>query len=126
MALESDLYTRLSGYAGLIALTSTRIYPLQAPEDVASPYCVYMTVSRARQYSHDGYGNLDRCRVQVSCYGTTYASAHAVAAQVTAAMEAWPASNTKVQSCLHDGEQDFFEEETETYHVPIDFIVWYG
>lgn len=124
MSIETDLYTQLSTHAGLTALVSTKIYPVLAPQKVDLPYCVYLKVSNVRQYSHQGFSNLERVRLQISCFAKTYSTAKDVAAQVIAAMEAWSASS--VQAVIPDGEEDLYEEDTETYHIPLDFIVWYG
>lgn len=132
MSMETDLKTQLFGHAGLTALVGTRIRPVLAPGKLEAPYCVYMVVSQVRQYSHDGYGNLDRYRAQISCFtqdkdgSSGYGQAAAVAAQVIAAMEAWPAANVRVQACFLEDRGDLYEEETGYYHIPLDFIVWYG
>jgi hypothetical protein len=132
VSIETDLHSHLAAYAGLTALVGTRIYPLKAKSDAATPYCVHQIISDVRQYSHSGFSGLSRYRVQVSCYGedteaaSGYATVKAVAAQVVAAMEAWHTSNAKVQSCLCEDGPDDYNEATEACHIPLDFIVWYG
>lgn len=126
MSLQSDLYTRLSSYSGLTALVGTRIYPVAASQTSTMPYCVYQVISRERQYSHQGFSNLERYRVQISCVAADPDVVRDVVTQVIAAMEGWPAANSMVQSCLHDGDFDDFDEDVKVYHVPVDFLIWYG
>jgi hypothetical protein len=118
--MEQALYTRLSTYAGLVALVSTRIYPLVAPQNATKPYITYSRISTQREYSYSGYSNLQRVRFQISCYAETYAAAKAIAIQVMAAVEAW----TAVQAAFVENQTDLFEKETKLYHVPVDIFVW--
>lgn len=119
--IESALYTRLTTYAPLTALISTRTYPVVAPQGTTLPYCVYRKVSPGRRYTMDGYAGIQRPRMQVSCYGATYGQAKGVAAQLIAAVESWAG----VESAWVENEVDFYDKDTNTYHVPVDFFAWY-
>jgi hypothetical protein len=125
VSIESDLYSYLSTYAGLIPLVGDRIYPLVAPQSVQAPYCTYQKISSGRQYSHSGFSNLSRPRMQVSCFAPTYLQAKAVAIQVIAAIEAWPGSGS-VQAAFTENEQDLYDPDTKLYYIPVDFFVYYG
>ena len=126
--IEEDLYSHLSTYAGLTALVGDRVYPVAAPQGIKPPFCVFLKVSNQRQYSHQGFSNLEQARLQVSCYADDPLEAKQVAAQVTAAMEAWPGVNVKAQAVFQDDETDLHDEYQSTglYHVSVDFLVWYG
>jgi len=125
MSLITDVYTRLTTYAGLVALISTRVYAVEAPANITDPYCVYMQVSSDRRYSHGGYSNLQKSRIQVSCYAPTYEASKTVAVQVIAAVESWPSVNVTIGAAFVQNEIDMFEDETGLYHTPVDFLVWY-
>lgn len=120
--IEETLYSYLSGHAGLSALVGNRIYPVVAPQGVTKPYCVCKKVSNARQYAMGGIVAAQRHRFQVSCFGTTYSSAKNVAAQVTAALEAWKAA--EVLAAFAINEIDMYEQDTGLYHIPVDFYIW--
>ena len=120
MSIEIELFNRLKAQ---VPLVSNRVYAGIAPQGVTKPYLVYTKVSPGRQYTHGGYADLQRPRMQVSCYGTTYGSAKAVAGEVITAMEGWPGSND-VQAAFIEGEQDMFEQDTGLYHCPVDVILW--
>lgn len=132
MGLKDDLYSRLSTYPGITALISTRIYPGVGPEGMTSSYAVYSVVSRRRVYSLGGFSHLTEYRVQVSCFAqlplvSGEPRAQAIAEQVIAAMENWPATNSKVQSCLQDGQEDLPERAGSVVyeHVALDFLIQY-
>lgn len=125
MSFRSDLYSRLAGYAGLTALVDYRIFPAKAGPTATTPYCTYQIIHPQRFYTHQGFTGLVRYRVQISCLADDPDTARDVATQVVAAMEGWPAANSSVGSCFHDGDFDDHDELTERYHVPIDFLVHY-
>lgn len=122
MAFEGNLRAYLLGYAGLAALVGTRIHGGGAPQGETVPYCVYVKISNVRQYAMGGYAGIQRHRMQISCYGATYDSAKAVAAQVIAALEPW--SSTEVQAAFQEDEEDIHEPETKLHHIPVDFLIW--
>lgn len=127
MSMETELKTYLRAHAGLVALVGARTYPGKAPQQVEKPYCVYRKSGNERMYSHQGNSGLDKAQIEVNCYAETYLQAKAVADQVTAAMEAWPGANSKVQSAFQVDEQDLtFEDDAELHHILVDFVVMYG
>lgn len=131
MSIETDLYQYLAAYTGLASLVGTRIFPIVAPQSTAMPCVVFIKVSNDRKYSHGGFSGLSETRFQLSCYAEKYETdgatvgALAIAAQVTAAMEAWPGA-AGIQAVFADSERHIYEEETGIYHIPLDFIVWHG
>jgi hypothetical protein len=126
--MERALYTRLSTYAPLTALVSTKIEPLIMPQGTVPPYITYTVISKPSTYSHSGKNRTVRARVQISCYGTTYASAKGVAAQVKAAMESWTSATVKRAFHENDFDSHIAKEEkggVDLYHLPVDFFVNY-
>lgn len=126
MSVEIDLYAHLSIYAGLTALIDSRIYPLKAPQEVTVPYCVYQIISEQRFYSHGGFSNLSRLRMQISAYGNTELQVSQVAEQVIMSMEAWPSANANVQASQQENTFNAYEDITGLFYMPIDFFVFYG
>lgn len=118
MNLETKLYSLLSSDAGVIALCSTRIYPLVAPQEAAMPLIVYTRVSSGREYSLTGYSNLENPRMQIDCYGTTYSETKALAEAVTTALRGATTFGT-----AQDDPQEMYEDD-ETHRVSIDFSIW--
>ena len=115
MSLEIALFNKLKD----VNLVSNRVYAVKAPQGVDKPYIVYSKVSNQREYSHDGFADLSRARMQVSCYADSYGSAKQVAEEVISTLEGWENVSFLVN------EQDLYEEDTGIYHVPVDFFIWY-
>ena len=77
--MKSDLITYLESKTGVTDAVSTRIYSGAAPKDTTRPFLVItevVTVPSRHLTAADGYA---RSTYQIDCWGTTYASAKAVA-----------------------------------------------
>jgi hypothetical protein len=121
--IEDVLYTRLSGYGGLTALVSTRIYPLLLPQDCPLPAIAYFKVSSVPAHAMGSDGDILTDRFQISCYAGSYKAVKALVVQVKACLSRYRAGTIK--DILYDGEIDFFEPETLEYHIPVDFIIYH-
>lgn len=134
MSYSDDLYTQLSGHAGLTALVGKRIYPRRVRQPTPLPYLILVKVSDVPTYSHQGNSNLRRIRQQVSVYADSETSAEAVVAQVRLAMDAWPAANSSVQMCLMLDDYGIVDEEADAGDGsgkppllnPVDFDIFYA
>jgi hypothetical protein len=125
MSIEEELQSLLSNHDGLTAIVGDRIYPGgKAPQTITPPFLVHMKISDVREYSHQGFSGLSRMRIQVSCFAGMYVTVKTMAAMVTDIMESWSAA--KVQAVFREDEQDMYDETTAIFHIPLDFIVWYG
>ena len=120
-----DYYQRLLTYPGLTALIGDRVYAVTADDEATAPYCVYEQVSGGKRYTHGGYAGLQRPRMQVTCYASTYEVAKDISVQVTAAMESWPAASVLVGSAFQQNEIDLYDNDTGLYIVPVDFFITY-
>jgi hypothetical protein len=125
-------YNILSNYAGLTALVSTRLNPLRIPQESAFPAISYNVVSVIASPTNTSHSRTDFARVQVNSFGTTFASATAVAEQVRAAFEAatLPATfnGVKCQTIELDSEVQLTDDEAGfagVYQVSQDFIINY-
>lgn len=127
MSVEETLYTRLSGYAGLTALVSTRIYPNQKAQDVALPAVSYRRVSSNRYSAMGIDAEVVKARFQVDVWASTYDSASAVRDQVRGALQRWRNSGTgsTVQDTFIISETDLFEDDTKQHHIAIDVEINY-
>ena len=122
--METTLYTRLSTYAGLTALVSTRIYPLIMPQGVTYPAVTYQRIATEPREScmveDVGWA---RARVQVTAWADTFTSAKAIAAQVRAALQRW--TTTGIQGTFIIAEYDLYDDEAYKYGAAIDAEVVY-
>lgn len=125
---EAAIYSRLTAYAGLTALVSTRISPLMLPEKTAFPAVSFFLVSRSKFPGMGSDGALTRARIQVDCWGASYKSAKDVATQVRGALNRYRGTSggVTVQEIMIESEgPDLFEDETGIYHVPMDFMMFF-
>lgn len=92
MSDESTIRSILTGYAGLTALVSTRIYDQGAPTNSATPitrpYVVMSAISEVPMNYVSGVPTAAEFRIQFDIYGDSKASCKAVLAQVRAALHA--------------------------------------
>lgn len=124
MSVESDIYTRLSAYAGIIALVSAKIYPLTLPQDVALPALSYFKVSDVPEHAMGLDADIKTIRIQVDCWADTYSVAKSLEVQVKAALSRYRSGNIK--DCFFDNSVDFYIAEENIYHIPLDFIIYYA
>lgn len=79
MSAETVLFATLDAAAGVHALVENRIYPDARPQDDALPAIVYTRESTEYVPTIHGTIALTRARLLLVCFGTTRASAEAVA-----------------------------------------------
>ena len=121
MALHTDIFSQLSGHAGLTALVpSTRITPLQREVGATLPALMFLKVGNSTDLA---WGDLcgERVRVQVSIYADAdqVAQADAIRDQVLLAMAGFG-------DFL--GDQDLNDTDAEgnkgVIHIPMEFSVY--
>ena len=130
MQLEVALYNYLSTYAGLIALTSTRIYPNVLPQSPTYPAVTFEMISGPRVHAMGSDPGLTFPRYEFTCWGSTKASARAVALQIIDALQ------DKTGTIGGTGgvtiQRIFLEDESDGESDPIlsryarivEFIIW--
>ena len=125
--LEAAIFTRLSGYAGLTALTSTRIYPVILPQGPTYPAVTYQRIDGPREHALASDMGLAHPRIQVDSWGKTYASAKSVATQVRGALQRWAdtGADPVVLDSLLESDEDGYEPETGVFRVRQDWIIWH-
>jgi hypothetical protein len=131
--IEQALYTRLTGFAGLAALVSTRVTPMalgQNLQDIAAflDSLTYQKVSGTRLHSYGADPGVVTARFQIDSWARSYAKAKAVAFQVRAALAnqygtTWSA--VVIQNCRLENEIDDMDAETGIYRVTQDFTITY-
>jgi len=107
MSAETSIYTALSGFAGLTAIVSTRIYPDVLPEDCVYPAVVFARESTVPIRSVSGHYFGADVSLQVRCWSDTRTQADAAAAQAESAILAAGMVTTNKTSG-YDPETDLF------------------
>jgi hypothetical protein len=127
LSIESVLYDRLSGYSGLTALVSTRIYPNVAPQNVTVPYITFRRVSSVRD---SGFGTdlgTVTDRFQFDAFDTTYSGLRSIVEQLRAALQRWTTTGPPVvEGVFMENTQETFDAEPVLLHRAItDFRIHY-
>jgi len=130
MKIEQAIKKELLADSGITDLIGERLYYVKSPQDVISPYVVFLKASGPREYSHGGASKLARPRFQFSCFATTYYVAKQIAEAIRAAIEAFSgtmggAGGVEVGSCFCINESDIYEDNTQLYHVAVDYLIWH-
>jgi len=118
MPIDSAVYTRLSGFAGISALVSTRIYPPPVPQNGTYPLVTYQEVSRVPIHVMGGTASPVHIRYQVDCWAETVAGAKAVAAQVESALDnyAGTSDGVVILNCFLEVGQSMDYNDSEGVH----------
>lgn len=120
MTAEADLYTALTGYAGLTALVSTRIHPQVMPQDETLPAVVYQRIVGTRVETMDQSGSgVYRVVFQITAWSTTSVETWSVADQIEAAIDA--ASFNSIQLSTRAD----YDADTKLFGVSSDYSMWY-
>lgn len=126
MAIEADLYTRLTGHAGLGALVGTRVYPLRAPQDAALPYITYQRISGVVLHEFARAAPATQARYQVDVWAGSFLAAQTAMTQLRAALIAMTGNTVTLHEVLLDGSRDEYEPETGLYRASQDALMLYG
>lgn len=126
--LEQVLFARLDSQ---VALVAHRIYPVEAPQNPTVPYITYQRISEQVESGMTQDHGLTHPTIQVDCWGATYPSTRAVAAQVRAALKRWRdlASNPVVEDSFLERSTDMgrdpAEPEPRLYRHSSDWLIWH-
>lgn len=117
--IETTLFTRLSTFAGLMALIATRIYPIIMPQGVTYPAVTYQRIStQPREIAMGEDPGIARARIQITSWGETFVSARTVADQVRLAMERYTVAG--IFDVYIIGEMDLYDPDALKFGVAID------
>lgn len=122
MMTPASLYNALSGNAGLAALVSDRIYPVQAPQDAAAPYVIWSRISSQPFTTHSEAALNQDDLVQFSCFAADFDAADAVANALIAALDN-VALSTGDSPTLQSRRDMGNEDAVELYRVDADFVI---
>lgn len=127
-SIDTALYTRLSGFAGLAALVGTGIYPPPAPQDATYPLVTFQQISGVRTHvmGPNETGFVD-ARFQVDSWATSSTSARAVAEQVRLALSCYRGTSDTIviDLVVIENEQALYDDEVELHRIIHDYIVHY-
>lgn len=125
--MEEQLIQRLLASAGVTALVEQRVWPGRRTQGSALPSVVTHRIDGGREYHLKGDSGLSVARMQIDCWGDSYASAKRTARAVIAAMSAarWSAGGVRFDGVfIEDESDDTFDEGEETlFRTRLDLMV---
>ena len=126
------LYTHLNASSGITSLSSNRIYPGFAPQNITMPYITYNHISTVPVHAMVNDAPLHEYRFQISVWTSAYNDTINLSTQVKSALRdlsgTLGTSSFIVQRVFFDSEFNIAEQDYElntvVYHKAQDFIVW--
>lgn len=121
MSAAEAIYGRLNGATS----AGSRIFPLTLPQDGALPAVTYQQVSRVEDATMKVRGPFARARMQVDCWGDTYAEARALAAEVDSLLARFKGTvgATEVLDVFPANEMEFFEPDVFARRVMLEYMM---
>jgi len=127
--MEEALIAKLLADAGVSALAGARVHPGVRPQAGLLPAIVFNMISANPSYSDDGQDGIAECRVQLDCWGTTYADAKKTARAVKSALSAFDGTVSGVRfryitiDLEHDIQETGANSESYPFRTSLDFLV---
>lgn len=115
----------------IAAIISTRMYPVQLPQNPALPAIRYFRVSGNRPQSTTGPLGQTNPRVQIDCYALKFQDANDLAELVRKRLDGYrgPAGDDGdfIQGAFFQTERDLWEEQPlpGMYAVSRDYMIWF-
>ena len=126
------VYSILSNAAGVTSLVGTRLNPVRIPQESLFPAISYNVVSIVANPTNSGHSRTEFARVQVNCYGTTFADVVELSSQVRIAFDDATAPETYndsyVQVIEYDGENHTADDQAAfagLYQISQDYLLNY-
>lgn len=98
-----------------VAALSNRVYPLNAPEGVAMPYCVYVSSGTTEDDTLGGWIGSYDTTIEINLIHSTYKGVKELAQAVTAALKAL---NCAVH--ISENQPEIYEHEINAYRKIIE------
>lgn len=128
MSLDAALYTRATGFAGLTALVSTRLYPDRLPQNPTLPAVVYSRVSGDHGECMESADGLGEARFNFTAWATTKASAIAIREQLRLCFQSYVGTLSGIAVTVHQAADtpDIWADGDDAFSAGIDFLIYYA
>jgi hypothetical protein len=90
--IHNAIYTRLTNFAGLQALVSTRIYYNHAPQQATYPCVIFTRITTRHVQDYQGKGGLGDSIFQIDSLGLEKNTLESIAEQVRLALQGYAAT----------------------------------
>lgn len=128
--LEEGIKARLSAFEEVSDIVADNIFPMVLPTENSIPALVYQGISVQPVLGISGQNALQKKRLQVDCYGKTYAEVKLLERAVMHCLVNFQGTledsdSTYVDAIYLNNTVDLYESEAQLYRVSIDFDVWF-
>ena len=128
--MEEALRAFLLTQSGVSGVVSDRAYWSIRPQAGPLPALVLQVIDRSPAYTMDGNAALAETRVQVDCYGTTYAQAKTLARAVRDPLDGKRFTQDSIRfEAFRLDERDLSEagttEAERVHRISLDFQIWH-
>lgn len=126
--IEDALFSRLSQDAPLTALINGRVYPLQAPQGVVSPYLVFLKVVEMASGTYCAQDPMVRDLFQFDSYAKGFKQVLGIAKAVRDSLIDFRGAmdDIHVASIRLDNETQLVESEPGLFRVSTSLFIWHG
>lgn len=127
--LETLSGYQLANIAALAAIIEDRLYPVEAPQEVASPHAVYTQISDDEDIIHSGMSGWGTMRVQYEFYSSSFPEVHDAARALRVHFEGQSrviASGVEICFCRVETEFDRPPDEERIYSRTMDLLFEYN
>jgi len=130
--IAEAIRTLLVDDAEVAEIVAARVYPLVLPQSPTLPAITLQRVSNQTVISQDGPG-MERPRIQVDCWASTYLAARELAAAVKACLcpsrhetpnYVRTVDDVRIEAVMPESDRDLYEDDTQIYRVSMDFFVF--
>jgi len=126
MNAEKALYARLTAVTGVTDLVSTRIYPVQIPQDATLPAITYRLLFAEREHAMGADCNILRAQIELLCVAYTYAETKNTNDEVRQALQRF--SGTVSTFTIHDiwieDNQDVYVDDVKQFIAESEITMW--
>ena len=131
MYIEQALMTYLNDQAVLTALLPGGIHFVKARQDTYMPYLCIHKISDVPEHAHDGNANLNEARFQLSAFAETYKEIKDINSALKDALDHFTGvmggdGGCYISRCFLDSESDNYEDSTELFYSPVDYLIQYS
>lgn len=126
----ADLRTFILADGTVAGLIGNRLYPHKLLQGAPFPAVTYQVISEVRGHKMNGPDGLPATRVQIDCWGRTFASVSAIAAAILAHLDGYRGQlngspSTEVQGIFADQQRTMYESEPELHRISRDYIIYH-
>ena len=125
--IEDAIFSRASGFAGLVALVADRVYPRRLPSGVTLPAVTYGLIDDVEPQAMGGGAGVTTARFQFTAWAETFGSARDVGVQLRAAFGRWrgTVAAIEVQDSLPAGRAEDNDPAAGLFWRHQDYLISY-